>query len=98
MNIEQAVALHNALQDFRNSGYEFTIEIRDKELLPFTIKVEDDHLLIKRDGHIFMTITVKQDVNTPGKITIKTEETITETDLLERCMKEARDIMIAHGL
>ena len=91
MNKEQAIVLYNALNAFQSSGYQFTIELHDKDLLPFTVKAEDDRLLIMRDDHLLMTIIAKQDVNSIGQIIFHTEEK--EINLLESTMDEMRQIM-----
>ena len=99
MNNDQVTTLHNAINAFRSSGYQIYIDIHDIGLLPFSIKVEDDRILIEHDGQVIMTITAKQDVNSPGTITFSHREQATkEIDLLDPDMKKARQIMLDERL
>ncbi len=88
--------LLDLLQHFKTSGYQVDISLQDKNLLPITLKFEDDRILLKHNDVIICDITAKESVDGSGKVVIHLKDN--EVDILDNLMNEAREIMLNERL
>lgn len=96
MNRFSAARLYDILIKFLQSDYEIIIDFRDKSILPFSVKIEDDHITIIRDDTILFTIAVAENTSEAGKITMNINDK--KENFNDTLMREIRQIMLDERL